>query len=243
MRAMSAAELLDAWERGLAQPPLERALTLLAAAGGGEPSALTRLSIGQRDARLLALREQTFGRRLVGLSECPACGERLEMTCDVADLRTGEVPEGDETFTLAAGGYDVEFRLPDTLDLSKLPPDGSGEHLRSMLLDSCIVSARRGGDEVVVGRLPGEVLDAVEERMMQLDSQADVQLTLSCPHCSHAWQEAFDIGQFFWGELHAWAGRTLGEVHALARAYGWREADILSMSPARRQFYLGMVGG
>jgi hypothetical protein len=31
------------------------------------------------------------------------------------------------------------------------------------------------------------------------------------------------------------------EVHRLARVYGWREADILSMSASRRQFYLEMV--
>ena len=40
----------------------------------------------------------------------------------------------------------------------------------------------------------------------------------------------------------AWALRTLAEVHRLASAYGWREQDILALSPARRQLYLGMVG-
>jgi hypothetical protein len=34
----------------------------------------------------------------------------------------------------------------------------------------------------------------------------------------------------------------LNEVHMLAWAYGWREADILAMSSARRQFYLERVG-
>jgi hypothetical protein len=34
----------------------------------------------------------------------------------------------------------------------------------------------------------------------------------------------------------------LREVHTLAWAYGWREADILAMSPARRQFYIELVG-
>jgi len=34
----------------------------------------------------------------------------------------------------------------------------------------------------------------------------------------------------------------LSDVHTLARAYGWRERDILTLSPTRRQFYLNMVG-
>jgi hypothetical protein len=35
----------------------------------------------------------------------------------------------------------------------------------------------------------------------------------------------------------------LRDVHALATAYGWREADIVAMSPWRRQVYLDMVSG
>ena len=77
--------------------------------------------------------------------------------------------------------------------------------------------------------------------MAQADPQADVQLALSCPACSHQWQSVFDIVSFFWSEMNAWAYRILREVHILASAYGWREADILAMSPYRRQLYLKMV--
>ncbi len=51
----------------------------------------------------------------------------------------------------------------------------------------------------------------------------------------------FDVVSFFWSEICVQAKRLLREVHTLARAYGWREADILNMSTARRQFYLEMV--
>ena len=75
MRPLSVTELLAAWERGLDVPPTERALTLLAACSTEAPDALARLSIGRRDARLLALRELTFGAQLTSLAACPACGE------------------------------------------------------------------------------------------------------------------------------------------------------------------------
>ena len=42
-------------------------------------------------------------------------------------------------------------------------------------------------------------------------------------------------------EIHAWAKRTLREVHTLASAYGWSEREILSMSAVRRALYLEMV--
>jgi hypothetical protein len=35
----------------------------------------------------------------------------------------------------------------------------------------------------------------------------------------------------------------LVEVHKLASAYGWREADILAMSATRRSMYLNIING
>ena len=65
----------------------------------------------------------------------------------------------------------------------------------------------------------------------------------ACASCGHRHEVAFDIASFFWGEIDAWASRTFLDVHALAKAYGWREAEILAMSPRRRQHYLDLVGG
>jgi hypothetical protein len=79
--------------------------------------------------------------------------------------------------------------------------------------------------------------------MAEADPQADVQLNLSCPQCAAAWSAPFDIEAFLWTEIAAWAGRTLQEVHGLARAYGWREQDILSLSATRRRIYLEMAQG
>jgi hypothetical protein len=79
--------------------------------------------------------------------------------------------------------------------------------------------------------------------MLKLDAQANVQLDLHCPACQRGWTAAFDIVAFFWGELDAWAQRLLVEVHKLASAYGWSEADILGMSQVRRNLYLNIVNG
>jgi hypothetical protein len=38
------------------------------------------------------------------------------------------------------------------------------------------------------------------------------------------------------------AMRLVGDVHALARIYGWTEADVLAMSPRRRATYLELAG-
>lgn len=249
MHAPTAAELLRVWERGNDQPFFERALLLLAAACPECPAdALSTLSLGRRDARLLSLREWIFGRRIASLANCPSCGERLELTLNTSDLRvhppeqsTEEPAAEPEALSVSLGDHEVRFRLPNSLDLVKVSENQDFALGRQHLLDRCLLGVYHQGRETAAGILPDEVITAITECMEQADPQANVQLALSCPVCSHEWRSVFDIVSFLWAEIHAWAVRILHEVHALAMAYGWREADILAMSPRRRQAYLEMI--
>ena len=242
MRALSAIELLDVWERGQAETPLERALTLLAVARAESvPERLAQLSIGRRDALLLTLREWTFGAHFAGLASCLACGERLELTFEAGDIRTKTDPDPPEEFTLRVGSYEVCFRLPNSLDLLRCMDTAHLDLTRQRLLQCCLLQVRRDGTEAPPEQLPVEVMEAIATHMAEADPQADVRFALVCPQCGHHWQGAFDIGTFFWHEIDAWAQRTLREVHMLASRYGWREMDILSMSARRRQWYLNLV--
>ena len=76
---------------------------------------------------------------------------------------------------------------------------------------------------------------------MTNDSFVELQLELRCPDCGHQWSAILDISTFFWEEINNQAKHLVETIHTLARAYGWRETDILSMSPWRRQLYLEMV--
>ena len=90
MQAPSAAQLVGMWERGARQPWVDRALTLVSACHPElTDSELRALTVGERDADLLALREQIFGRALKSFAECPHCRARLEFSVDVNDLRAG----------------------------------------------------------------------------------------------------------------------------------------------------------
>jgi len=242
MRPLSAAELLDVWEQGQALPPAQRALALLApACPETGPEVLAGLSVGRRDALLMTLREWTFGPQLELQAACPGCAARQEAGIRLEELRLAEV-ECPETLSLAEGEYRVRFRLPDSLDLVAIAGCGSAEAGRELLLERCVLSAERNGEPVAVGGLPADVCAAVSRAMADADPQADMRLALSCPSCGHPWEAIFDIAGFFWSELQAWAWRTLRQVHTLASAYGWSEAEILALSPWRRQCYLDMVG-
>jgi hypothetical protein len=234
--ALSAQDLLNLWEQGITKGPVERALALLAAAGEKSLSSLEHQPIGWRDARLLELRESTFGPELTCIAQCPDCGQRAEVSFNTEDVFVG-APDGQwsEGFSFEIGGRGFELRLPNSTDLAAIAAAQDLVKARRLLLDRCIVSTPAAAD------LPDEVVAAIAEEMERRDPQADVQLSLSCPNCGHPWQAAFDIVSFFWTEIHTWAQRILRDVHTLASAYGWSERDVLAMSAWRRQAYLDIV--
>jgi hypothetical protein len=244
MGALSAADLLSVWERGTGKPPVQQGLLLLAASCP-ETSAeeLAHLSIGQRNSRLLSLREQVFGPQLASVAACPSCNNELQLTFNAAEVRSRVGKEAGEPLPLALEGYEVQFRLPDSNDLLAIAGNEDLAVSRNLLLTRCLLAARHEGAGLPVEQLPQHIVAAVMERMAQADPQADVQLNLECPECGHTWSVGFDIVSYFWSEIQSWAQRLLHEVHLLASAYGWREADILSISPYRRQCYLNMIGG
>ncbi|MFB8790726.1 MAG: hypothetical protein U7123_18200 [Potamolinea sp.] len=243
MRALLACEMLEVWERGQTLQPFQRALTLLSAACPQTPlDVLAQISIGQRDACLLTLREWAFGSKLVSMATCPHCGDRLELSFNVADIRVSSKAELEsETLSLSVADYDVCFRLPNSLDIAAITNHKDVTASQQMLFERCLIKAHHQGEEQLAKDLPVEIVEAIANVMAETDPQADIQIGLVCPVCSHQWQATFDIVSFFWSEINSWAYRILRDVHTLASAYGWSEAEILALTPWRRQFYLEMA--
>jgi len=243
MRPLTAQDILRVCEAGEGRHAIDKALVLLAVAcPESTREEIAALSVGQRDALLLTLRESTFGAGLAGFAECPRCAERLEFSLSVTDILTSPVSDQEPgRLELASDGVVVRFRLPNSWDLAAIAGcEGDGE-ARRLLLERCVLDAVREGTPVAVGELPSEIVTLLASRMAESDPQANVSLDLGCPACGHPWQAIFDIVSFLWAEVAAQARHILREVHVLARAYGWREADVLAMSARRRQFYLDMV--
>ena len=240
MRPLSAAQLLAAWERGLSETVCRRSLPLLAAAAANSSiEELARLSVGERDRRLLALRVWTFGSKLASYATCSACQERLEWTLNAGDLQKEAMPPA--VVALEADRYSIEFRVPNTLDLEALAASHDLTLGQQVLLERCVLTARVDGQETTVTSLPDSVVSAIVKRMAEVDPQAEISFELHCPSCGDSSQILFDIESFFWVELNAWARRILHEVHLLARAYGWSEIEILNLSAWRRQCYLELA--
>ncbi|QPP08311.1 hypothetical protein G4Z16_20065 [Streptomyces bathyalis] len=247
MAHSEAARLLSVWEEALTRTDAERARILhRAARPQAGPGELPRVPVGEREADLYALRRALFGDLMQVLIECASCGEAMEFDLDAGELAAGP-PRQREPLRVTADGWEIDFRLPAVADLEAAAEGAAGADdprtaARALLVASCTVKARRNGTEVPAEHLgellPEQVRDRIAAAAEQADPAAEITLDIACPECGVRTPAELDITSYLWTELDAWARDLLLDVHLLATAYGWREPDILALSPARRRYYL-----
>jgi hypothetical protein len=240
--APTAAVLLRAWEHGAGEAPLDRAPSLLHSLGVVDASVRTgELTVGQCDARLFELRRAMFGEMLEVVSTCPACQADVELVVALGDLQP-PVREGPVApLTVQANGCALLCRLPCNEDLRALARQGPEVTLRD-LLERCVLEVSSpGGLPAELHELPEATVETIIETLAESDPGACMALRVRC-HCGSEWVDELDIRTVVWNDLTEWVGRTLTEVHYLARTYGWSEAEILAMSGWRRRWYLEAAG-
>lgn len=241
MRTLTAADITRIVEWGADKHVLDRAVMLLRIAHPEAPrDELERLPIGVRDRLILELRRGLFGSKLDLVVRCRPCRQTLEFKITIEQLLELPAPTALEHL-LDLDGYELAFRLPNSRDLAAVVAIPSVDHARAALLRACIASARHAGQQVGLDALPAHVIDALAERMGQLDPQADISFKLVCDRCHQPIEASLDAVHYLWSELRAYAERLQQEIHLLARAYGWNEQVILSMSAARRHRYCQLV--
>jgi hypothetical protein len=240
MRSLSAYDVVRAWEWGQDKHPIDRALVLLALAQP-EVSSIQNasLTVGQRNARLLTLRERTLGPVLQGFAHCPKCRVSLEFSIAIAAIRQPEpaTPE----YAVSVADVQLRFRLPTSLDLATIVGCSGIEAARRLLIERCVLHAHQADQEIPAAMLPDALIPALAQAVREYDPQADMHFDLQCAECGHTWSALFDIVSFLWAEIIALAKRLMQDVHTLARAYGWSETEILVMNAARRQYYLELA--
>jgi hypothetical protein len=234
--------LLSCWESSSRHGGEWRALGLLQPATPGlGVESLAELPVGELDARLFDLRRRLFGRAVEGVVPCPQCGARVELSFDLAEIQAA--PADAVPLTISQDGWQLDFRLPTGGDLAAASGCATVEEAAATLRGRCIVGVREASIARTAAELPGSLVALMEERMEAASPQADVTLALRCPDCRAEWETGFDIASFLAAEVAAGAARLLGEVQQLAGAFGWSEAEILSLSPRRRQAYLQLAAG
>jgi len=240
VRALTAAEIVRLWETAGRYHPVDQALAMLRPVlpdlGHDE---LAALPLGQRDALLLALRRATFGDVLPGVDHCPACAATVEFELSCSALQSEAIDARPQH--LSVDGYSFTVRPLNSLDLAEAAGVATAGDARSVLMRRCITEVRYQDASLAPEQLPEKVAERVPGAALAADPRAEILLDLRCPDCSHQWQNVLDIAHLLWLEIGARARRLLMEVHVLASAYGWREAEIFQLSPQRRAAYLKMA--
>ena len=234
MRDLNDSDFLSIWESGGRRHPLDRALLAL---GAGLPEAsfenLAAWPLGRRNRELIALHCRCFGPSLGGAVSCAGCGETLEVDLDGRMVAGGASEPGGERGTIEFDGR--RFRLPGTRDLAAVARETDARAAAVRLVEGCSLGAPRQAE------WSDTELEEIGSRMADADPLAEIRLRMRCPECGRETDETVDIVAFLWAEIDTRVRRLLSDIHALASAYGWSEADIMSMSAARRAVYLEMV--
>lgn len=213
--------LLELYQRGRAGDALSRLAALAQAAGADDAT----LPLGEIDRRIWALRAGWLDKAggnagAEAVCACPACGARLEFT-----LPPGfALPEPQSGTAEVVVDWQGRAHVLHQPRLSDIGPGG----LRLQAL----------GDGP--WQDPGFVALAAQA-LQQADPALGFGFAMTCPDCGATRDQLFDPGGYFWAEIEQAARRLLAEVIRLARAFGWSEAQILAMPPARRALYLAEV--
>lgn len=228
MQAATAANLVELWERCETCSAAQRALVLLAwALPDREIDTLADWDLGLRDWHLLRLRRALFGSHLDGYTDCPACGERLEIALDARQLQDDVEPAPAPDYRCEDG---QRYRLPSSRDLIAIGSIEDVDVAANALMERCAMEPLRVTPT-----------SEIEAALDSLAAERGFRLDLTCASCDEQWLFDFDPAGFVWEEIRARALELLDEVHQLASAYGWNERAILAMSATRRAAYLARI--
>lgn len=240
---LKAHDIVKLWEVASGKPTWQKAILILAASSPNEPMEnLALQSLGMRNVRLFRLRDKLFGTNLSANTSCTECGEAVEFQLDSQVICNPELPPIESAeINLEIDEYSVLCRPVNSYDLRDVMPIMEIEGIEGAeaeLVHRCTFRLSRDGVMIPVESLSPEVLGKVAEGIKDADIHSEILCRLNCPECSHTWPEPFDIAKFLWQELELKAKIILSEVQLLAKAFGWWEGDILSLSDVRRKYYL-----
>jgi hypothetical protein len=241
MAALAQTDIVAVWERGGRRPAWNKALIVLAPVfADRSPAELAALSIGERNAHLLALRAETIGPVMHALVNCPRCGEPLEFEQRIDELlHDYQAPPASE-FAFSWAGFRGRYRLLDSRDLAAASRDEATAP--QALIGRALVEVTKDDRPVAAADLPPPLLEALARDLAERDRLTLIPIALACAACQHVWNASLEIVSFLWSELERQAKAILEDVVTIAQAYGWGEGAILAMSPGRRQYYLEAIG-
>lgn len=191
------------------------------------------LTIGARDAVLVRFHAATFGSGLELATNCPRCMTRLDvnLTSDALAIE----PNPDIHIMVDIDEQPFEVRPLTSVDLLAVAESPDIETSRMQLALRCLVPVEGAGVPEV---LLDDQIDAVASALAAIDPGSDFYVSLNCFECKANWDAPVDIARVLSTDIEAAADTLMDDIHDIALAYHWSEADILALPSTRRSAYL-----
>ena len=218
------------------RPGLVTAVLAQCAADDADADAWWSRTVGTRTAALLSLLAVTDASAQVGFTaRCGAagCGELFGFDLPLQALATQASLDDAAVRVALDPARSVHLRRPTGADLRDWHvrrPATRSEAVRTML-DALLVE----------GTVDLEDEARLSQAIVALDPLVDFSVHCHCPACGASSDVAIDLEALALGRLHARQQGLLRDVHRLASRYGWTEAQVLAVPPARRARYLALV--
>lgn len=245
-RPLATATLLELWSAGAATTAPDRARAILRAAFPPEVEPqLDALPLGEWNTGLLRVQRLQFGNTFVLTDRCPHCGEAVELRLAGDTLRPPVPDPGHRSSPplLEVDDCVVRYRLLTGGDwraaLQEPASDATEAGVR--LLRRAVVEVTRNGQPVTPGEISPSAWESLAEAVTAADPWSEILFALHCPHCRGDWESLLELGDYVWNEIAGTAQQSLRQVHRLASAYGWTEAEVLELPPDRRSAYIALL--
>jgi len=204
-------------------------------ATGGEVD-WAELPIADLDFLLLRVRQTQVGDLIRAEAVCPVsdCAKPVDVSFRVSGYLAYHRPVRPHGVTDVADGWyhasnvDAEFRAPRASDLIMAAETGNPA---AFLVTRCMRPSDAGP----------RVRRRVERLVSLMAPSLAEDLAARCAECGSSIRLRFDPLDYVLRELRGQALGIHDDVHILASAYHWREADILALPRSRRAMYVEMV--
>lgn len=186
---------------------------------------------------LLATAAATAGFRLDAEGDCPEpdCREPLDLALDLRSFAAADFPE---RIAWREGGGDLVLRLPTGSDQERWCGEPPGDF--AAMAASLVVEVA-GGPRPERWEVPEPWLEALSQRLGEADPLTDLRIESRCPACGRDTAMELDLEAMLLASLAKEQKRLFRDIHRLASAYHWSEAEILALSPGRRARYLAKL--
>lgn len=204
----------------------------LSDAGGRafEGREIAEWTLPKRRQGLIAVAVATEGPMRARRADCPAptCGAQAELLLDLREFRRDW--RADRTEAVLPGGRRLALRLPRPADLATAAEGGAR-------------GAEAAARALALGEAPDgdDWIEAADAALSAADLLGDLDLNADCPACGGPISVPLALEPWLSGELARASVRLMDEIHVIAAAYHWTEADILALPEGRRRHYISRI--